>query len=317
MSRVLIIGAGQLGSRHLQGVKLAQHLLDIWVCDVNEESLRVAEERYNQVTTSVAHQVHFVTNMDKVPFEIDVAIIATGSKPRAHIVKYLLETHNVFYMVLEKFLFPRMAEYDEIEKLIAEHGVKTYVNCTRRMWDMYEYIKQHLDQRYPVKMALYGGDWGLCCNSIHYIDIFMYLTDSKEYQLNIDGLIPEIKPSKREGYIELMGKEFITAPNGSQLALEADPTYTGTSADIIDNGSTHIIIEESKGKVHINDKEYDIPVLYQSALSGKLVDELLTTGSCKLTTYSESAQYHKIFLAKILPFVNNLTGKNSDTCPIT
>lgn len=317
MSRVLIIGAGQLGSRHLQGVKLAQHPLDIWVSDVNEESLRIAEERYNQVTSSVAHQVHFVTNMDEVPFEIDVAIIATGSMPRANIVKYLLQTHNVFYMVLEKFLFPRMAEYDEIEKLIAKYGVKTYVNCTRRMWGMYEFIKQHLDHTYPVKMALYGGDWGLCCNSIHYIDIFMYLTDSKEYQLNIEGLIPEIRPSKREGYIELAGKEFITVPNGSQLSLAADPEYTGASACMIDNGKTHIIINESKGQVQINDIEYEIPVLYQSALSGKLVDELLTIGSCKLTTYNESAKYHKIFLAQLLPFVNDITGKNSDTCPIT
>jgi len=317
MSRVLIIGAGQIGSRHLQGVKLAQHPLDIWVCDVNKESLRIAEERYNQVTSSVAHQVHFVTDMDKVPFDIDVAIIATGSKPRAHIVKYLLQTHNVFYMVLEKFLFPRIVEYDEIENLIAEHGVKTYVNCVRRMWEMYDFIKQHLDPNYPVKMAHYGGDWGLCCNSIHYIDIFMYLTNSTEYQLNIDGLIPEISPSKREGYIELMGKEFITVSNGCQLALEADPTYTGTSADIIDNGPTHFIINESKGQVQINDKEYEIPVLYQSALSGKLVDELLANGTCALTTYSESAKYHKIFLAHLLPFVNDITGMDSDTCPIT
>lgn len=317
MNTIAIIGAGQLGSRHLQGVKLASHPLDIWVCDVNEQSLSIAEERYNQVTSSVAHQVHFVTNMDMVPFEVDVAIIATGSMPRARIVEHLLQTHNVFYMVLEKFLFPRMAEYDEIEKLIAQYGVKTYVNCTRRMWEMYEFIKQHLDPKYPVKMAHYGGDWGLCCNSIHYIDIFMYLTNSAEYQLNIDGLIPEIRPSKREGYIELVGKEFITAPKGSRLALEADPEYVGASVDIIDNGLTHIIIDESKGKVQINDIKYDIPVLYQSALSGKLVDELLTTGKSKLTPYAESAQYHKIFLAKILPFVNNITGENSDTCPIT
>ena len=43
MKTVLIAGAGQLGSRHLQGVKTSKHELDIWVYDLSEDSLAVAE----------------------------------------------------------------------------------------------------------------------------------------------------------------------------------------------------------------------------------------------------------------------------------
>ena len=317
MNTIAIIGAGQLGSRHLQGVKLSQYPLDIWVCDTSSSSLRIAEERYNQVQSSTMHSVHFVNNMEQIPFTIDIVIIATGSISRANIVRTLLLTHNVYYMILEKFLFPRLTEYDEIGKLIENYGVKTFVNCTRRMWELYGFIKSQLNMKYPVMMSHYGGNWGLCCNSIHYIDIFMYLTNSTEYSLNIDGLVPEIKSSKRTGYIELVGKETITAPNGSRLLLEADPEYEGESVEIIDNGLTHIEIDESNGIVRINEKEFAISILYQSSLSGKLVDDLLGNGTCALTPYIESAKYHKIFLAQLLPFVNNIMNSNSDICPIT
>ena len=44
MKTILIAGAGQLGSRHLQGVKTSKYELDIWVYDLSEDSLKVAEE---------------------------------------------------------------------------------------------------------------------------------------------------------------------------------------------------------------------------------------------------------------------------------
>ena len=317
MNTIAIIGAGQLGSRHLQGVKLASQPLDIWVCDSNPESLHIAEERYNQVSSATAHVVQYVMDMDLLPFNLDVVIVATGSLPRAGIVGALLTTHNVRYLVLEKFLFPRLADYDAIQALINQYHVPTFVNCTRRMWRLYGLVASHIDSSKPVMMKHIGGDWGLCCNSIHYIDIFMYLSGAKTYILDINGLEPEVVPSKRNGYLELRGKEIITTPDGDQLILEANPMHEGSSVDVILNGDQRIVIDESKGAVQIGDLRIEEPVQYQSALSGILVEELLSTGTCMLTPYTESAQYHKIFLSQIGPFVNNILGTNSDTCPIT
>lgn len=317
MNTVVIIGAGQLGSRHLQGVKLASHSLNIWVCDTSFDSLRVAEERYHQISSPTMHTVHFVNDWGQIPLNIDVVIVATGSIPRAGIVDALITTHNVRYMVLEKFLFPRMAEYDAIQAMIDQYHVPTFVNCTRRMWQLYDLVAMHIDRTKPIKMQHIGGDWGLCCNSIHYIDIFMHLSGAKSYTLDINGLIPEVIPSKRDGYIELRGKEIIITPEGNQLILEANPEHVGVSSDVIINGDRQIRIDETKGVVEIGDLQISAPIQYQSALSGIFVDNLLSSGTCALTPYTESAQYHKIFLSQIGPFVNTLLGTNSDTCPIT
>ena len=44
MTRILLVGAGQLGSRYLQGLAAFPKPLDIYVMDVSLSSLKQAEE---------------------------------------------------------------------------------------------------------------------------------------------------------------------------------------------------------------------------------------------------------------------------------
>lgn len=317
MNTVLIAGAGQLGSRHLQGVKTSKNKLDIWVYDLSEESLKVAEERYNQVPSEVLHSVHFITSISEVPTIIDIVIVASSSKPRAAIVSDIVSSKDVKYLVLEKFLFTRVSEYDEIQSMLENKKVKTWVNCPRRMWDGYNEIARLLDSSLPVIMKYENKDWGLCCNSIHFIDIFMWLSHSSRCDINIDGLIPEIIESKRNGYVELRGHERITTDNGSILELTSSIESEGASDIIINNGNLIVKYNESAGKLIINGKETKVSVHYQSGLSGILVDQLLSKGNCQLSTYTESKYYHLEFLKKVGPFINKITGWTSDSCPIT
>lgn len=316
MNTILIAGAGQLGSRHLQGVKTSKHELDIWVYDLSEDALKVAEERYNQIEAD-NKKVHFVTSMDKVPNDIDVAIVASSSKPRASIVKNLLSKRTVKYMVLEKFLFPRLVEYEEIGGLIKEKNVKTWVNCTRRMFESYDYIKSIMNPSKQVDFIFEGGEWGMCCNSIHFIDIFMHITGQHVFSFNIDQLLPVVIDSKRAGYVELLGKEQFTSKNGSRLILSSLPEYNGKSHVIIKNENTVIEFNEGNGEMMVNGNKITFPTHLQSELSGILVDELLSTGSCRLTDYDTSSLYHIGYLSVIAPFINKIKGWTSDACPIT
>lgn len=178
-------------------------------------------------------------------------------------------------MVLEKFLFTRMSEYEEIKQLIDEKGVKTWVNCPRRMWDGYSLISQNIDSNKPVFFDYENTDWGLCCNTVHYIDIFMLLSGSKSFAVNLDRVEPEVVDSKRAGYVELHGEEVFTTDNGSELRLLSTMKAVEDAKVVIKNGSNTILYYEGTGKVFINGEEHDVKVHYQSGLSGILVDELL------------------------------------------
>ena len=57
ITNIAIIGAGQLGSRHLQGLKKAQLPMNIFVLDASEESLTICEQRYNETALCYHSQI--------------------------------------------------------------------------------------------------------------------------------------------------------------------------------------------------------------------------------------------------------------------
>ena len=46
---VLIVGAGQLGSRYLQSLKKVKSSLNIYVVDINQNSLNIAKDRWDEI----------------------------------------------------------------------------------------------------------------------------------------------------------------------------------------------------------------------------------------------------------------------------
>lgn len=315
MKKIAIIGAGQLGSRHLQGVKKSINELEIWVMDNNPESLTIARERYEQINSCSTKIIHYIDTIDLLPQELDIVIIATSSKPRAHIIQSLLNTHKVDYLILEKFLFTNLNDYDCIGRLLSDKKVKAFVNTPRRLFSGYKEIKNKLDDTKIITLTNNGENWGLCCNTIHFFDLFQYLSNATDFVVDNSGLEPRIIQSKRSGYIELNGCLTIKSNRGDILNLVCSE---GTSKFMeVKQGDLVFNINESNN-IYIRDNESrNIGIKYQSDLSGELVDTILSEGNCDLPSYEQSAHLHKIFLSSILSFINNLQGTNLDNCPIT
>lgn len=306
MYKVAIIGAGQLGSRHLQGLKVAASPLEITVMDSNEDSLNVAKERYDTVTAIGEKSISYVTSIEELPTELDLVVIATGSKPRSAIVHSLLNHTEVKYLVLEKVLFPTLVEYGQIARLLKEKDVRCWVNCPRRMFGSYKQIKELIDTSQPVYITKADEDWGLCCNSIHMIDIFMYLTGETTYTIETKWLNNKIEESKRGGYIEMTGKLEVTTPKGNVLTLISEKNFDGEKNFMIENGNDMYVISEGGGRWSLNGEEHQYMMPYQSQLTGVLADEILKTGGCSLTPYAVSAEYHKPFIEAVLQKYNSI-----------
>lgn len=316
MYNIAIIGAGQLGSRHLQGLKNSNMSMHIFVIDNNKESLEVAKERYESLPVNSNQIVEYYHNIDQLPNSLDFVVIATGSKPRAAIIKSLLNHSDVKNLILEKVLFPRLNEYDEIGQLLKNKHIPSWVNCPRRMYGMYQDIKNRIDTCSPISMISQGNDWGLCCNSIHIIDIFMFLTGEKTYTITHLDLENNIIESKRPGYIEFYGNILIETPRGHKLTLKCGHGEYEPLKEI-KYGNNIIKIQEENGLWTFNNESYVYKLPYQSQLTGLLADITLSIGYCPLTPYENSAEYHKPFIKAILNHYNEIKGINSDLCPIT
>lgn len=127
---VAIIGAGNLGSRHLQALALTDIPLAVQVVDPSEKSLDVAKERWQEMPINpLVERVTFHKELDELNGNFDVVIVATSSKPRRAVVEKLLAKNKVRYMILEKVLFPRLSDYEDVGRLLERHNVKAWVNC--------------------------------------------------------------------------------------------------------------------------------------------------------------------------------------------
>lgn len=317
-TNIAIIGAGQLGSRHLQGLKKASVPMNIYVLDASTESLEICEQRYKEIAdNNLIEKIVFTTQWDEIPASIDIAIVATGSKPRCAIIHELVEKHQCHMLILEKFLFPKMSDYDDISRLFQNNEVRAWVNCNRRYFACYQKLREVLVNDGPITFIMEGENWGLCCNSIHQIDLFAFLSGTKKISFDCSGIDHILYESKRAGYIEMTGTIKGIAENGSSLQISSFAEFDGTGKLSIKSQHHYVEIFEGLNKMYIDGMEEPMNMSYQSNLTDKYVEDLLSTHSLPLASYEESANLHQQILPLLLQIYNKLKGIDSNLCPIT
>ena len=139
MKKIFIIGAGQLGSRHLQALKNITIPLDINVIDPSKKSLDIAKQRYDSIKIIDNNNVSYyesINDVDSLSI-VDLVIIATASNVRFQATIQLLNKFSVKTIIFEKILFNNPKDYSKIHKLLKSKNVSAFVNCTMRMMYFY------------------------------------------------------------------------------------------------------------------------------------------------------------------------------------
>ncbi|XOV79195.1 MAG: Gfo/Idh/MocA family oxidoreductase [Aestuariibacter sp.] len=324
--KLAVIGAGQLGSRHLQALSLLDsENIHIQVLDLNQASLEVAEQRMKAMNyESNRFHVDYISDYKELYSDIDVVVIATGADVRFRAISSLLEVASVRYLILEKVLFQTELEYAETFSLLEKHDVAAWVNCPQRTWDIYQQIRAEITQDSVIEMSVTGGQWGLACNAIHYIDLFAFLSESPVLNVSTERLLPKTVPSKRDSFIELVGTMTAWTENGSHLILRSFEESDAPVLVTIDSGTHRFTIREnerhfmkssgSKGWCWDED-DYKVP--YQSEATNRLVEQLMASGTCSLSTYSDSMSLHLPLIRAINNYLTALTNTEVTKCPIT
>jgi len=323
MKIILIIGAGQLGSRHLQGLLKFPQPWKIFVLDPSPESLEFAKKRAQEVHHN--HQVSFVNNWHDIPTSFDLVIVATNADVREEVVSVLLANYDVKYLILEKVLFQELGSYLRVSDLIKKYNVTTWVNHPRRMFDSYKEVKRLLTTGSQKIMQITGGNWGLGCNTLHFIDLFIYLTDSKLKSLDANWLDKDIIPSKRTGFIEFTGCLKGKLDDGSIFQITSlKGEQTPCSITIFEAGTRVIIQETGTPQIYNLRKETNFAVEiipfnmeFQSSLTTKLVEDLFMNNRCNLPSYDLAAQTHMVFIHEMLKRYNKITKSNHKKLPVT
>ncbi|SCZ27876.1 MULTISPECIES: Gfo/Idh/MocA family oxidoreductase [unclassified Pseudomonas] len=326
-SNYLLVGAGQLGTRHLQAlVGHAPGPITIQVVDPFETSLMMARERAEAVKNSDGYvELSYLSKLEHILPTIDFSVIATNANCRLDVIEQVLAKSLVRYLVLEKVLFQSADQLDQAVDLIERVGTVAYVNCPRRMFPIYRELREHLKDAKQVVLSVEGDDWGLACNAIHFIDLWAFLTGCTDYEVDVSALDSTILDSKREGYKEVTGVvRGHAAGHAFHLVSRAMDTADKEPLRVrVETEQLVIDIFESKGICRIVDlarhseQEQSFSIPYQSQLTHLVADSLLQHGQCELTPFKESVALHKPLLKALLAFFNEYDDVVRDHCPIT
>lgn len=320
----LIVGAGQLGSRHLQGMlKYSINPQSIFIIDPSLDSLNIAKNRAAEIENN--HQVFYQQDWDNLPLVFDVVIIATNANVREEVLMQLLQNFKVKYLILEKVLFTDLSAYKRVSNILKHYSVKTWVNHPRRMFSSYQQLKELIGDSFNGTFSATGGNWGIGCNGLHLIDFFEYISGSYTESLDADWIDSKILESKRKGFIEFTGTLKGKLANGSVFQISS---LKGESSDItitICNNESRYIIQESGISGIYQMKKYEefklnifpFSMEYQSNLTTALVNDLLSLGDCKLPKYEEARRTHELFINALLKQYNLFTQTNNRILSIT
>ncbi|ASQ46411.1 Gfo/Idh/MocA family oxidoreductase [Legionella clemsonensis] len=323
MTKIIIIGAGQLGSRHLQSLNLLNEEVDITVIDPNISSLETARSRFEATIKNINHRINYQKEIS-LHGDIDVAIVASTAQSRRTIVEKLFnQSASVNHLVLEKLLFTQEQDYYAISHLLAKYPTKTWVNCTMRMMPYYQNLP-NLFHKQVIQYHVTGSQYGLITNAIHYLDHLAYITGVNRFELDTRYLDKQIIESKRPGYYEVTGTLIARFENGSLAFLYSDKAGMAPIQIEIFNEKYRIISrewEQQAWQTSLNNdwkwEEVEAAIPYQSTLTAELVDSLIQHNQCSLTDYETSMQIHLQLLNPLRSFLAECGFQSEVSYPFT
>jgi len=238
-----------MGLRHLRG--LAEVSGEIHIVDLKKE----AEERVREVADKhgLKAEIYFYPGLELIPekVKLDAAILSGTANGRLERVKSLA-ARGIKNLLLEKPAEQSRERFRQLLELAEKQGLNIRCNHHFRSRPFYRKI---YEQGGPFLINISGGAFGLGCNGIHWLDLAVFLTGSKQGKMLFGEIDPDSFTGPREGFEDFGGRGVFSFADGSRLILDSwcrssVPTIVSirqlTRHYIIDNRNGIAVIYEGK-----------------------------------------------------------------------
>ncbi len=323
--RILLVGCGQIGSRHLQAVSCLKEVGYVDVVDCHDGSLAMGQTRLKDVSDANPAIVYrWIKVVDSSSQGADLCIVATSARGRFELIKEIFEKTGVSQFIIEKLVSQSLSEYQGLMVFAQQHDLKIWVNCPTRAFRIHQYIKSKMDSNQPFVFSQIGGNFGLACNGIHYADLFLFYAGAGEIQSAGAVIDPILHPSKRgKDFFDLSGVLTGYSSNGSKMILAyardhvlPDVVTIMTKqarfmVDIIGGWAQESAAGESWQKI---DVASNTNVSYTTKV---FCTDIFSRRTCALPTLEECWPAHQYILTELLPHFNQLLKTENQFCPAT
>lgn len=294
---VRLIGLGNIGFRHLQGLAPIARDIRLEGYDIAEAARERAAAEWSSYTDSDGE----FSKIHEHP--ADLTILATSASGREAMIQQEL-ARGTRRLLLEKVVFTERAAFERTQATLEAVRATAYVNTARRLWPLYQKLAQDIRiSGQPIALTVSGKHLGLACNGIHFIDLLQMLSGDSEV-VAVDATLSEPWPSKRKGYFEIWGTARFQTSSGSSLLLSVTEDSPEEPVVGLTLGDRHFTLLEGTGQV--TDRARSViqdlgRAPYQSELSTLYARPMLADQSPMLPALDESAKAHEALLALLEP----------------
>ena len=315
---VLLVGCGEIGSRHLQALVKIDNII-INIVEPSSESRKIAIKRIKEVTTK-DQKIFWYDSIEEVKNEIKVVIVATLSVYRVNqIINLLKKGYKKF--LIEKMVCQSDEQYKLLLSEMKKYQAVGWVNMVRRYFPIYQNIKNMIDQKEIIHISIIMGDRGLGAVAIHYLDLLSWLAEDTNVNLSGEYLLEKTFPNKRdENLVEFKGTITGKIKNGSSFMITTIPDSDFPIVINIKNNSNFVIYDELNMDMITQNSQSiksDFEFEHVSSTTTKIVNDLLEKEECLLPKVEELYNIHSELFKIFNKHIKEKTGMTKEICPIT
>ena len=322
LKRIILIGCGNIGSRHLQGLMKLQHSVIIEIVEPNIQAQLLAKSRLEEIKKdNTKHELIWHKSISELKDKSDLVIIATNAKNRVNLIEKTLKLGHKRFLV-EKIVCQSNQEYEKLLLLMKKFNAKGWVNTNRKYFKSYQKINRDFKNSKYIHMSVFSEGSVLGTNAIHYLDLFCWL--AKENQIKLDGefLSKKLLKNKRsDKFIEFSGNINGFTKNGSCISLKFSDYGNELHQVKIYNGEKVTSINELKEEAYsVNRngmKNFKFKFEHVSSLTTKIVNDILINDDCLLSSLQDSYQIHKELFRIFNQHLKKILKRKLRLCPIT
>jgi hypothetical protein len=318
MKKIVLVGCGNIGSRHLQALTKLSGQVVVDIVENYSKSIILAKSRLEETKYNEKYfKFNWHKDFQTLDGNSDLVIIATLSESRVILIEKLLKIGYSRFLI-EKLVCQSTAEYKHLLKIIKKFNAKGWVNTRCRYFKSYQKIKQIYKNSNKISLNMISGDTGLSTGAIHYIDLFSWILNSKEIKLNGDLLFDETYKNKRgKNFIEFGGTIIGSNKKKSVLTLSHFPG-TPSLYVTINDGKHQIVIDEYNEKILYSDfKKFQFKLEHVSTLTTEIVNDIIKKDNCLLPTLNDSFNHHSEIFKIFSKQLGKIKNKKIKKCPIT
>tara|TARA_B100001248_G_scaffold107114_1_gene79887 strand:- start:1695 stop:2663 length:969 start_codon:yes stop_codon:yes gene_type:complete len=281
MSKITIVGLGNVGLRHLEGCLKIKKINKIFAIDKERKKIEFCKKFLREKNNY--NKIIFSSNLNKI--KSDLAIISTNSKERLKITKQIIKKNKIKKLLLEKFLTNNLSNLAQFETLLTSS--KIWINHIYRYQDAFIFLKKILKKKNfrKANITITGNNLNLGSNCIHFVDYVSFLMNDKVRikKISFSKNSYWIK-SKKKLYKDFIGEVKIYFENNLILNIKSKKNLSK--------------ISYSSHKLRFEEKIYKIKNLYNSQKSIFNFQNEQKEFACPYISNSTYKEIEKILLKK-------------------